>query len=245
MKNKLSTKMKNWITSFMLVAYAFNAKAYDCKASYTYTDNGTGGYTFSANTNNHYPNTTYLWRVNDIGTTYSIQGQTSNFQFHINGQHEVRLIVSYIYKDSLQPSNSFTCVDSVSQIINITGVQPIYCNAAFIIKQDSLGPHINSWTTINYSYGAGPLTYLWDFGDGSTSALENPGHIYTTPGNYKVCLTIMDPAGCTSTKCDTNTVQVLSCKAEFTYTNNIGNYFFSANTAITYFKTEYTWVFEE
>lgn len=35
----------------------------------------------------------------------------------------------------------------------------------------------------------------WDFGDGQTSAQENPLHIYTTPGNYDVTLAVKDNWG--------------------------------------------------
>jgi PKD repeat protein len=45
-------------------------------------------------------------------------------------------------------------------------------------------------------------TYNWDFGDGNTSALENPSHTYTVKGVYYVCLTVTNIAG-SSTKCDT------------------------------------------
>ena len=31
--------------------------------------------------------------------------------------------------------------------------------------------------------------HLWDFGDGNTSTLENPSHVYTIPGTYSVTLT--------------------------------------------------------
>ena len=33
-----------------------------------------------------------------------------------------------------------------------------------------------------------PTTWLWDFGDGGTSTLQNPVHIYTVPGTYTVTL---------------------------------------------------------
>ena len=33
-------------------------------------------------------------------------------------------------------------------------------------------------------------TYLWDFGDGTTSTVKNPTHTYTTPGTYTVVLTV-------------------------------------------------------
>ena len=33
-----------------------------------------------------------------------------------------------------------------------------------------------------------PHTWLWDFGDGNTSTIQNPTHNYITPGNYIVTL---------------------------------------------------------
>lgn len=42
---------------------------------------------------------------------------------------------------------------------------------------------------------ASGLTYLWDFGDGSTSTEASPAHTYAQPGDYKVSLTITDSAG--------------------------------------------------
>ncbi|MCB5255753.1 MAG: T9SS type A sorting domain-containing protein [Candidatus Cloacimonetes bacterium] len=45
----------------------------------------------------------------------------------------------------------------------------------------------------NLSIGS-PDSYLWDFGDGSSSSLENPFHEYFTPGVYNVSLTIFKGA---------------------------------------------------
>ncbi|MCP4246206.1 MAG: PKD domain-containing protein [bacterium] len=38
-------------------------------------------------------------------------------------------------------------------------------------------------------------TYLWDFGDASTSGQANPSHQYTVPGTYTVSLTVTGPGG--------------------------------------------------
>lgn len=43
------------------------------------------------------------------------------------------------------------------------------------------------------------VNWLWDFGDGSTSAAQNPDHIYREPGDYEVTLTVTDVNGCIST----------------------------------------------
>ena len=41
-------------------------------------------------------------------------------------------------------------------------------------------------------------TYLWDFGDGTTSTLQNPTHDWATSGIKNVTLTITDITGCTA-----------------------------------------------
>ncbi|MDG1346521.1 MAG: PKD domain-containing protein, partial [Crocinitomicaceae bacterium] len=38
-------------------------------------------------------------------------------------------------------------------------------------------------------------TYLWDFGDGNTSTMANPGNIYNVSGPYTVTLTITNDCG--------------------------------------------------
>lgn len=43
--------------------------------------------------------------------------------------------------------------------------------------------------------------YLWNFGDGSTSTLFNPSHVFRT-GQYNVCLSVQDTAGCTNSVCN-------------------------------------------
>ncbi|NHE59654.1 PKD domain-containing protein [Cyclobacterium plantarum] len=45
------------------------------------------------------------------------------------------------------------------------------------------------------STGSGPLSYLWDFGDGSSSTLADPVHTFTTAGVYAVKLKVTDGNG--------------------------------------------------
>ena len=58
------------------------------------------------------------------------------------------------------------------------------------------------------SGGTEPYDWSWDFGDGETSGLQNPDHIYTAAGTYTVTLTVEDDNGDTATDTATVTVEV-------------------------------------
>ena len=49
-------------------------------------------------------------------------------------------------------------------------------------------------------------SYLWDFGDGSTSASANPSHTYTSANTYTVSLTVTDNEGATGSAQTTATI---------------------------------------
>ena len=59
----------------------------------------------------------------------------------------------------------------------------------------------------NSTGGSGDIDgYFWDFGDGVTSTQITPEHTYDKEGMYMVCLTIYNTDSCSSTYCDTLTV---------------------------------------
>ncbi|MCL4264667.1 MAG: PKD domain-containing protein [Anaerolineae bacterium] len=72
----------------------------------------------------------------------------------------------------------------------ITGtfvVNPVPLVAAF----SSNSPIMVGETAVftNTTTGSGPITFIWDFGDGNTDTAVNPTHVYTAPGTYTVILT--------------------------------------------------------
>ena len=53
-----------------------------------------------------------------------------------------------------------------------------------------------------------PVSWTWDFGDGTTSSEENPRHTYTSPGRYTVTLTAATPTGTTNVETKVGLVTV-------------------------------------
>ncbi len=69
-------------------------------------------------------------------------------------------------------------------------------NAIPIADFESLEPNScnGEIAFINNSYN-NPTNYLWDFGDGNSSILENPVHRYSSPGAYNVKLRVQNGFG--------------------------------------------------
>ncbi len=55
-------------------------------------------------------------------------------------------------------------------------------------------------TFTNTSQGA--VSYLWEFGDGTTSTETHPTHTYTVSGTYLACLTAYNAYGCPAKTCE-------------------------------------------
>jgi hypothetical protein len=76
--------------------------------------------------------------------------------------------------------------------------------AGFTVKQ----PVIVSQTAVfsNTTVGTSPISYTWDFGDGLTSTITNPTHVYSNVGSVTVGLTAVNFFGSSTI---TQTIQVL------------------------------------
>jgi len=98
-------------------------------------------------------------------------------------------------------ASSFLCgADTLCKPVNVTGT-PLSCLALFNIADDTLNPDPNAHYVYNLSFGS-TLTYLWDFGDGTTSTSATPSHVYSGTGPYLLCLSVDNGAGCTDMFCD-------------------------------------------
>ncbi len=80
---------------------------------------------------------------------------------------------------------------------------------------------IDSTQNIEYQFTGinGYNSYLWTFGDGTNSTVQNPTHVFLGNGIYNVCLTAMDTLnGCTLSSCnEINVSQSPEYDLTFTY----------------------------
>ena len=75
-----------------------------------------------------------------------------------------------------------------------------YPQAAFTSNSTLACAPTNIQFTDNSTPGSGSITsYLWDFGDGTTSNQQSPAHAYPQPGYYGVSLTVQNSGGCSNT----------------------------------------------
>ncbi len=81
--------------------------------------------------------------------------------------------------------------------------------------------------------------WLWDFGDATTSTLQNPVHTYSLPGTYTVCLTASSPCG-TSQSCNTINVCALPTAAYSSTTSALNANFTDQSTGTVF---SYQWDF--
>jgi gliding motility-associated-like protein len=106
---------------------------------------------------------------------------------------------------ALAALNAGGCADTVSKRDFIRIARPV-------VFLDSLPQAGCVPLTVRPGFRMGSLdpiaSYLWTFGDGTTSTEAHPAHVYTTPGTYSISLTVTTPNGCTKTVVRDSAVRV-------------------------------------
>ena len=169
------------------VTSLFSTNIDTCEVTFTDLSTGTGGIT------------SWSWSFGD-GSGSSLQNPVHNYSG------------SGPYVACLTATNASAQTHTSCQTLNLplcNNSQPP-CSASYYWVHDStLAYTILLYNTSNASLFA---SYFWDFGDGSSSTLAYPSHVYAGAGTYTVCVTIAD-SGCTSTYCDTIAVTYKSLAA--------------------------------
>ena len=107
--------------------------------------------------------------------------------YSIPGTYQVTLSVNY----------NNTCYKSRTKSVH---VHPVAAEFSFI-QNTSCFPIT---ATFSNSSSSSAVSWLWDFGDGATSSLQNPTHVYATAPTSDITLTITDANGCKAVRTKTN-----------------------------------------
>ncbi len=176
--------------------------AQGCVTAATYSLSGSGGcyFTYSASnpvipdrfsfypaSDSGYTATAWLWSFGD-GSGSVLQNPIK--QYNAPGNYYVTMTMYY--------GNGDSC--SYGQYIYVPNDSINYplCQAAFYYYMDS--GQTSNYQFLDYSSYT-PISWEWDFGDGTTSTLQNPTHTYNNLGTWTVCLTTTDANGCSSSTC--------------------------------------------
>lgn len=123
-----------------------------------------------------------------------------------------------VYPIRLIANDSLSCNGSDTTIKFITVYEPP--QASFTFSNVSCNNQVNFQNTSQQ--GGGLLNVFdWDFGDGDSSSLSNPSHLYLNPGTYPVQFMVSDVNGCTDTIIQN--ISLNNFTAQGNYVNSCGS----------------------
>ena len=120
----------------------------------------------------------WLWNFGD-GTTSIVRNPPMHI-FTAPGEYTVRL-----------------------QVENLAGTSPVFYRVITVLPSPPVANFVGVPNPVRKNYQVQftdlssntPTTWLWNFGDGTTSAARNPTHAYNQKGTYTVSLTVNNTAG--------------------------------------------------
>ncbi len=123
--------------------------------------------------------TSWLWNFGD-GNTSTLQNPTHVYDNP--GTYDITLIIS---------NNVAGCSDTLTLpnhlVLNPSPIVDFNPNTLLVCA---------GLPIFFFDQSQNGVSFFWDFGDGTTSNERNPKHIYFTPGQYNVTLTVTGANGC-------------------------------------------------
>ena len=126
--------------------------------------------------------TDFLWQFGD-GTTSTAVSPTHLYA--VPGSYNVRLIATDTNTCNRIDTSAYFKISVVAKPTALFSWQP--------------NPPIENTPVLFTNLSSGATNYLWNFGDGDSSALDNPSHQYNATGTYKAELIAYNEVGCTDT----------------------------------------------
>ena len=155
---------------------------------YTYLDSCVPARLTFSNKSNKFSGISYYW---DFGDNTTSKDENPYKTYVNSGSYNVRLFISK--NNCISDKTKNIQIYSVADMIFVADTVK-FCKIPFIA-----GFSVNA---------TGSYSFLWDFGDKTTSALQNPAHTYNSFGTFTVKLTVTDlKTGCVRTFIRTNYIK--------------------------------------
>lgn len=167
--------------------------------SYTFTN------TSVAASGAFHPNT-FTWDFGD-NTPLVTQGFSPavNHTYASQGTYQVKLTI-----------NDSTFCNSPDDTVKTVRLSP-QVKASFETPANGCVPY----NAVFKNESLGGISFIWDFGDGTTSTEDNPQHLYANTGTYTVRLRAFDSSSCNKVDSTSFTITVSPVpSASFTYSPN-------------------------
>lgn len=161
----------------------------------TFVDNSTG--------DGFNPITTWIWNFGD-GSIDTLYSPPFTHLYAAAG----------LYNVWLKTIDAVGCMDSTVTVNTLVISDPV----ADFTQSDTLACPFFNINFANLSTGPN-LNYLWNFGDGTTSTIAEPVHVYTTEGNFVIRLLITDQYGCRDSMI--SNIQIAAPHASFTVSDTL------------------------
>jgi PKD repeat protein len=174
------------------------------------------------------PNTFYYWTFGDGGSSTD---QNTEHQYQAAGTYEVCL---RIYTSS-------SCADSICKTVIISDTSDIFCDASFALQHFA----IRQFRGKPDAPFSNNFSYIWQVNN-DTLMGYNPV-LTLLYGLNSICLTVTDGASCSITKCDTLSLPIDSCFANFSFkpSTNAENRMLFTNESVPGIDSNpnYIWIF--
>jgi len=122
----------------------------------------------------------YFWDFGDGTSGYS----PSEFTTHLFTNFTVNPVVDTV---RLTTTSFYNCTNESYMLVTVMPVPQPQFSANPVTQIFNIAGNPVAFTN---STNAGTWTWLWKFGDGTTSTVENPSHTYTALGDYEVTLIV-------------------------------------------------------
>jgi PKD repeat protein len=157
-------------------------------------------------------------QVNGFTVSFQGQGDTGTQEYFwdfSDGSQDTGVAVVHTFP----VTGTFTaCLTTVGSCGSATTCQQVTTSCSppeVFFAQNNDGLEISFQ---DFSFGQ-PNEWIWDFGDGNSTGEQNPTHAYDEPGNYFVCLVVLNGCGNAST-CELVQVECGSVEADFSFADD-------------------------